>query len=64
MLNDKTFLITGASSEARSMSIRRFPGWVHTGLGYLAVEADGKNVEFIFSDPNGKVLHRFSRKGA
>ena len=57
-------MITGASSEARPMSIRRFPGWVHAGLGNLAVEADGNNVEFIFSDPNGKVLNRFSRKGA
>jgi tartrate-resistant acid phosphatase type 5 len=57
-------MISGASSEARPMSIKRFPGWVHAGLGSLAVEADGESVQFIFTDPAGKELYRFARKGA
>ena len=55
-------MISGASSEARSMTVRRHPGWVHAGLGSLAVEANGQVVKYIFSDANGKVLHAFARK--
>jgi tartrate-resistant acid phosphatase type 5 len=54
--------ITGASSEARSAVIRRHPGWVHAGIGSLAVEAMGQRVRFVYSDDQGNKLHEVVRE--
>jgi tartrate-resistant acid phosphatase type 5 len=49
--------ISGASSEARSATIRRHPGWVYAGLGSLAVETTDNKVKFMFSDAAGRKLN-------
>lgn len=49
--------ISGASSEARSATIRRHPGWVRAGLGSLAIETVGDKVRFEFTDENGRHLY-------
>lgn len=54
--------ISGASSEARSTVIRRHPGWIHAGLGSLAVEVEGGKVRFVFSDAKGAELHAVGRR--
>lgn len=54
-------LISGASSEARSLTTRRHPGWIHAGLGSLAVEAHEGKVSYVFSGSDGQKLHEVVR---
>ena len=54
-------MISGTSSEARSVSVRRHPGWVHAGIGSLALETGGGKVRFVFSDARGRELHEVVR---